>query len=166
MKRRWLYLGAALLLTTGLLWGFIYAQEMARAKSTPVQGTDVTLHGQVIDVSCWVGHGLKGKDHKKCAEVCSQAGIPLAILADNGSIYFPVSADMPGKAQNEKLVAFAEENVVVKGTTYDRNGFRAIIIDSVERAKLAAWRQGEIGEPTTMQIRPFHPVSLSPLINQ
>ena len=135
MKKRRSYLRVALVLTGVLVGGFTYAQEMAKAKSTPAQGSEVTLTGQVIDVSCWVAHGLKGLKHKECAEICANLGIPLAILADNGSIYLPVSADMPGTDQNEKLLPFAEETVIVKGTAYDRNGVRGIIIESIKQVR-------------------------------
>jgi len=43
------------------------------------QGTDVTVSGVVVDVSCKFGQGLTGDQHRMCAQVCSDRGIPLAI---------------------------------------------------------------------------------------
>jgi hypothetical protein len=42
------------------------------------QGTDVTVSGVVVDVSCKFGQGLTGDQHRMCAQVCADRGIPLA----------------------------------------------------------------------------------------
>lgn len=96
---------------------------------------EVTVTGTVVDVSCKFGQGLTGEDHRMCAQVCSDRGIPLAILTADGKLYIPVSASMPGDAQNDKLKEFAERKVTVKGKAFEAGGAQAIQIASVVAAR-------------------------------
>ncbi len=73
------------------------------------------MTGTVVDVSCKFGQGLSGADHRMCAQVCADKGIPLGILGSDGTLYLPTSAGMPGESQNDRLKAFAEQQVTVKG---------------------------------------------------
>ena len=100
----------------------------------PAPTRAVTLTGEVIDLSCRLGQGLGGADHKMCAEVCSDRGIPLAILGNDGNVYMPISTGMPGDAQNGRLKPFAEQRVRVTGRVVNQHGQRAIFIDSVAAA--------------------------------
>jgi len=102
------------------------AQKMAAPK-----GTVKSVSGTVIDVSCKFGQGLSGADHKMCSEVCSDRGIPLAILGDDGKLYLATSAAMPGDAQNSKLKPFAEQHVTVSGKVFTAAGASAIQIDRI-----------------------------------
>ena len=96
---------------------------------------EVTVTGTVVDVSCKFGQGLTGDQHRMCAEVCSDRGIPLAILTADGKLYIPVSAAMPGDAQNSRLKEFAEQKVTVKGKAFEAGGATAIQIASVVAAR-------------------------------
>lgn len=104
-----------------------HAQQMASAP----KGTQKTITGTVIDVSCKFGQGLSGKDHTMCAQVCADKGIPLAILGDDGKLYVPVSASMPGEGSNEQLKPHAEQKVTVTGTVFAAGGANAIQIASI-----------------------------------
>lgn len=95
------------------------------------KGKEVTITGTVIDVSCKFRHNLSGADHRMCAQVCADKGIPLAILGSDGTLYVPVSAGMPGDSQNETLKPHAEHRVTVKGTVFDAGGAKAIQIASI-----------------------------------
>ncbi len=105
-----------------------HAQQMASAP----KGTQKTITGTVIDVSCKFGQGLSGKDHTMCAQVCADKGIPLAILGDDGKLYVPVSASMPGEGSNQLLKPHAEQKVTVKGTVFAAGGANAIQIASIQ----------------------------------
>lgn len=106
------------------------AQE--KKKSTK---DEVTIVGEVIDSACYIKNGLKGADHKECAEDCAKAGIPLAILEDKtGNVYFTVaSKDMKGT--NEMLVKYAAERVKVTGKIYEKGGVKLLAINMVEKAQ-------------------------------
>lgn len=92
------------------------------------KGKEVTVSGTVIDLSCKFRHGLAGADHRMCAQICADKGIPLAILGDDGTLYLPVSSAMPGTGANEQLKPHAEHKVKVTGTVFDAGGAKAIQI--------------------------------------
>jgi len=108
------------------------AQEKMTMKAPPSR--DATVTGTVVDVSCKFGQGLSGPDHRMCAEVCADKGIPLAILADDGTLYLPTSAAMPGDGQNPRLKPFAEQRVTISGKVFDAGGAKAIQIASIRKA--------------------------------
>jgi hypothetical protein len=103
------------------------AQEMMKM----AEGEDVEFTAQVVDLSCKVVYGLTGEEHRMCAQVCADQGIPLVLLHD-GELYMPVSKSMPGTGSNEQLKPHAEQEVKVKGKVIERGGQKTIIIESVE----------------------------------
>ncbi len=105
------------------------AQEMMEMKMA--EGEDVEFTAQVVDLSCKVVYGLTGEEHRMCAQVCADQGIPLVLLHD-GEIYLPVDKAMPGTGANEQLKPHAEQEVKVKGKVIKRGGLNTIIIESVE----------------------------------
>ncbi len=123
MMHRVLGLAAVAVLATA---GPAFAQEHGGAPA----GRQVTLTGTVVDVSCLVGSGATGDSHRQCGQVCADAGLPLAILASDGSIYMPL-ASAPGQGTNAQLRAHAEHRVQVTGRVIERNGVRGIKIESV-----------------------------------
>ena len=110
--------------------GAAHGQSMG---ATP-KGSDVTVRGVVVDVSCKFGQGLSGSEHRMCAQVCADRGIPLAILAEDGTLYIPTSAAMPGDGQNERLKEFAEQRVTVTGKAFGAGGAQALQIATIKRS--------------------------------
>ena len=97
------------------------------------KGTQRTISGTVVDLSCRFGQGLSGDSHRQCAQVCADKGIPLAILGSDGQLYLPTSTAMPGEGQNARLREFAEQQVTVTGTVFPAAGANAIQIASIQR---------------------------------
>jgi len=95
------------------------------------EGKEMTISGTVIDLSCKFAFNLTGADHRMCAQVCADAGVPLAILGDDGTLYMPISNAMPGGDQNAQLRGHAEHKVKVTGTVFEAGGAKAIQITSV-----------------------------------
>ncbi len=93
-----------------------------------------TISGTVVDLSCKFGHGLSGADHRMCAQVCADKGIPLVILGSDGKLYLPITADMPGSSSNDLLKEFAEQEVTVTGKVFSAGGASAIRIDKIKKS--------------------------------
>ncbi len=106
------------------------AQAQMEAPSYEVQ----TITGTVVDLSCKFGHGLSGADHRMCAQVCADKGIPLVILGSDGKLYLPITADMPGSSSNDLLKEFAEQEVTVTGQVFSAGGASAIRIDEIKKS--------------------------------
>ena len=96
-------------------------------------GNDMTLTGQVIDVNCYTTMGASGAGHKQCAAACAKAGVALAILSSDGTIYMPVSSK-PADPQNSRLEPFAEEQVRVTGVHRMSHGMHTIEIKTIAAA--------------------------------
>ena len=106
----------------------LVAQQPKQAPAS----NEVTLTGQVIDVSCYTVMGASGPGHKQCALACSKSGEPLAILSD-GVIYVPVSSK-PSDPQNPRLEPFAEGKVKVTGAHRMKDGLHTIEIKTIAAA--------------------------------
>jgi hypothetical protein len=91
-----------------------------------------TVKGYVIDSACAFTKNLAKPVSKECAVSCAKSGSQLVILADNGVIYWPISDATPAGGQNQKLLPFAAEKVVVTGKVFTRGGSRAIVIEKIE----------------------------------
>ena len=106
----------------------------AAANAQMPEGRDVTVRGTVIDLDCKFRMGQSGEGHKMCAEVCADAGLPLAILGNDGKLYMVVGGGMPGKPvaeHNKGLKQYAEQEVVVRGKSFAAGGAFALMIESI-----------------------------------
>ncbi len=91
----------------------------------------VTVKGYVLDSACAFTKKLDKPISKECAISCAKAGSQLVILAEDGTIYWPIADSMPANGQNPKLLPFAGEKVTVTGKIYQRGGSMAIVIDKI-----------------------------------
>jgi hypothetical protein len=120
---------------TLLVLGFVLPNAAsAQMMGNAPEGKEATVQGTVVDLSCKFRHGLTGADHRMCAQVCADRGIPLAILGNDGRLYMPVSSGMPGEDQNARLKEFAEQQVTIRGTVFEAGGASAIEIASVSKS--------------------------------
>ena len=104
------------------------ATALLKAADTP----SVTVKGYVLDSACTFSKSLSKPVSKKCAISCAKAGSPLVILAEDGTIYWPIADTTPSRGQNQKLLPFAGEKVTATGKVYDRGGSKAIVIEKIE----------------------------------
>src|SRR3989449_3435119 len=86
----------------------------AQAGRAAAPGKAVTITGQVIDINCYTTMGASGGGHKMCAKACAKAGVALAILSNDGTIYMPVTSK-PADPQNSRLVDLTEAQGKVTG---------------------------------------------------
>jgi hypothetical protein len=92
----------------------------------------VTIKGYVLDSACAFTKDLAKPISKQCAISCANAGSPLVILADDGTIYWPIAGTTPSIGQNPRLLPFAGDKVTATGKVYQRGGSKAIVIERIE----------------------------------
>ena len=92
----------------------------------------VTVKGYVLDSACAFTKGLSKPISKECAVSCAKAGSPLVILAEDGTIYWPIADTTPARGQNSRLLPMAGEKVTVTGKVYERGGSKAMVIEKIE----------------------------------
>jgi len=92
----------------------------------------VTVKGYVLDSACAFTKGLSKPISKQCATSCANAGSQLVILADDGTIYWPIADTTPSTGQNPRLLPFAGDKVTASGKIYERGGSKAIVIEKIQ----------------------------------
>lgn len=97
----------------------------------------VTVKGYVLDSACAFTKGLSKPISSECATSCANAGSQLVILAEDGTIYWPIAGTTPSSGQNPRLLPFAGQKVTASGTLYKRGGSTAIVIDKIEAQSAA-----------------------------
>jgi hypothetical protein len=109
----------------------------------------VTVTGKVVDAACYMLHApaATAASHKDCGAACLARGVPLAIAADDGALYFPADGNQRLKSLLNTRVR-ASGNVVekhdpmeLKMPVGDKNqmvvrvegGYKQITIETLER---------------------------------
>jgi len=117
----------------GLTLGLVLA---VRIVARP-EGKPTTVKGYVLDSACAFTKNLSKPISADCAIACAKAGSPLVILAEGGTIYWPVSdtAALPAKGQNERLMKLAGQKVSAQGMVYVKGGSHAMVIEKIEAAQ-------------------------------
>jgi len=95
-------------------------------------GKSVTVKGYVLDSACAFTKGLEKPISPDCARACAKAGSPLVILAEDGTIYWPIADTTPSSGQNEKLLPFAGQKVTATGKVFQRGGSSALVVEKIE----------------------------------
>jgi hypothetical protein len=108
-----------------MMAAFLFAASLALGSDT---AQSVSVNGYVIDSACAFTKNLKKPVSPQCAVACAKAGSPLVILADDGTIYWPIADTTPSSGQNDKLLPFAGQPVTVSGKVYVRGRSSAIVI--------------------------------------
>jgi hypothetical protein len=100
--------------------------------TSAADSSTVTVKGYVLDSACAFTKGLSKPISKECATSCANAGSQLVILADDGTIYWPIADTTPSSGQNPKVLPFAGDRVTASGKIYKRGGSTAIVIEKIE----------------------------------
>ncbi len=121
-------------IVTNILTVFLVAVYSSAARP-PAKA--VTATGYVLDSACAFIKNLAKSVSRECALACAKAGSPLVILADDGTLYWPITSSMPATGQNQRLMKFAGQRVHVSGTAFERGGSQPLVIQKIELAPAA-----------------------------
>lgn len=92
-----------------------------------------TLTGEVVDLSCYMGHGAAGMDHAKCAQSCITKGMPVGFLTTDGIMYVILGTNH--EPANKSVVDFAGKKSMITGTVKEDKGLKTIELASIAEAK-------------------------------
>ena len=115
----------------------VFPQEMSapsKEKKEKSAAKEMTISGEVVDVSCYLAHGAKGmgEEHKACAETCAKAGSPLGILTKEGTLYVSVMPDDHSAGPAAKLMDHIAHQVEATGVVRKKGGVNGMMITKVE----------------------------------
>jgi type 1 fimbria pilin len=102
------------------------------AAAAASNGNPVTVKGYVLDSACAFTKNLDKPISADCARACARAGSPLVILADDGTVYWPIADTSPATGQNDKLIKFAGQKVTATGKLFQRGGSSALVVEKIE----------------------------------
>jgi len=124
MKRNLILLAFVVLIALAL----ILASRISAAEE---KAAEVTLTGSVVDMHCYVTHGIHDAAHTACSNACIARGLPAGFLADDGTLY--VLFDEKPFSVKDKVAGLADVPATLKGTPVTRGGIKGIQIKSIER---------------------------------
>jgi hypothetical protein len=106
--------------------------SVVAAAAAASNGNPVTVKGYVLDSACAFTKNLDKPISADCARACARAGSPLVILADDGTVYWPIADTTPATGQNDKLIKFAGQKVTATGKLFQRGGSSALVVEKIE----------------------------------
>ncbi|MDU8943772.1 hypothetical protein [Ovoidimarina sediminis] len=96
------------------------------------------IRGEFIDTWCYFSGVMGGPDavqgtaHHTCAIWCSAGGIPVGLLAEDGTVYMILSINGDDQsASGDTQLALAAHTVTADATVYRRDGLNYITIESI-----------------------------------
>jgi len=118
--------------------GFALAATLSSGPALAAQGERVRVTGEMIDTWCYFSGVMGGPDavvgtaHHTCALWCAAGGIPVGLLADDGTVYMVIkwegSADV---ADGETLLRVASHRLTAEGIAFERDGIHYLVVEKV-----------------------------------
>ncbi len=119
------------------LWTAFLGAAMAlvafgAAPAHAAQRIEVT--GEVIDSWCYLTEIMypEGTAHHQCALWCAAGGMPVGILADDGTVYIVLKLeDDATSVANPAVMEIQSHRVRIEGDLYPRDGINYLVINRV-----------------------------------
>src|SRR5437870_8029378 len=101
-----------------------------RDRDRLIQGREIVVKGEVLDLTCYVAYNWSGSKHESCARDCIKSGLPVGIKAEDGKVYL-----LTGKEAhvNDELADYAAKIVTIKGKETAREGFAQIQVEEIRK---------------------------------
>ncbi len=107
------------------------------ASAQGAEGKQIQVKGEVIDTWCYFSgvmggpEAVVGSAHHTCALWCAAGGIPVGILADDGTVYMVLKWEGNGDVAGENLLHVQSHEVEAEGILHERDGIKYLIVEKV-----------------------------------
>lgn len=98
----------------------------------------IQVSGEMIDTWCYFSgvmggyEAVQGSAHHTCALWCAAGGIPVGLLADDGTVYMVLElAGADPLAEPETLLTVASDRLTADGLHYQRDGVNYLVVEDV-----------------------------------
>ncbi|MEO0385996.1 MAG: hypothetical protein AAF281_00500 [Pseudomonadota bacterium] len=116
-------------------------------------GERVTISGEVIDTWCYFSgvmgppDSVTGSAHHTCAMWCAAGGIPVGVLAEDGTVYMVMKwQDETGASGGGTILSVQSDSVTASGDLYERDGINYLVVaDVVDNSGLVNQNHDEWG---------------------
>lgn len=117
----------------------VWSETTLEAAATPANkaaledGHMAQVSGEIIDVSCFVQLGKRGEAHVACGTKCIQAGEPIGIVDEQGTVYVLFAEQhhprRDGKADiRAAYLPSLGKTVTIDGILSERGGVKALYV--------------------------------------
>jgi len=131
-----LKLAAAIVILAGITAVWLNLSQRARhqeivVKRPPMQGQEIVVTGEVLDMTCYIAHNLSGPQHAECAKTCIRKGLPVGLKGADGKVYLLVGDKQP---VNAELADYAAKTVTIRGMETKRQGFALLQVKEIRKS--------------------------------
>jgi hypothetical protein len=102
------------------------------------EGTRIQVKGEIIDTWCYYSgvmgspESVTGSGHHTCALWCSAGGIPVGLLAEDGTVYMVLKIEEDDhSASGDTQLSLASHSIEADGMFYERDGLNYIVVSKV-----------------------------------
>ena len=114
---------------------------------------DQSLTGEVVCLSCYLGHGAMGDIHAKCAKQCFAKGLPVGLKV--GEKLYLLVGEKHGTV-NKMMSSRAGKQVTVTGHISEQDGMRMMTVETVEKQGAAGKGTSEGKKAAVLYTCPMH----------
>ena len=107
----------------------------AASAATPER---VQITGEIIDTWCYFSGVMGGPDavvgsaHHTCALWCAAGGIPVGVLADDGTVYMVLKLESDDHvAGGDTIMDLQSDRITADGLLYERDGLKYLVVEQV-----------------------------------
>ncbi len=112
--------------------------SLLAAPAVAAEGERVQVKGEIIDTWCYYSGVMGGPDavvgsaHHTCALWCSAGGIPVGLLAEDGTVYMVLKVgEDDASAAGDTALRMAAHTVEADGMLYERDGLKYLFVSEV-----------------------------------
>jgi len=102
------------------------------------EGQRVQITGEIIDTWCYFSGVMGGPDavtgsaHHTCAMWCAAGGIPVGVLAEDGTVYMVLKWEGSAEiADGTSMLSVQSHQVTADGMHYERDGINYLMVDDI-----------------------------------
>ncbi|MEO0360193.1 MAG: hypothetical protein AAF322_03750 [Pseudomonadota bacterium] len=117
---------------------FTAGVAMAFAATAAPAAETITVTGEAIDTWCYFSGVMGGPEavvgtaHHTCALWCAAGGIPVGLLAEDGTVYMVLKIeDDDATNGGDKLLEIASHQLTATGEHHVRDGVNYLIVDEI-----------------------------------
>jgi hypothetical protein len=101
------------------------------------EGEKITVKGEMIDTWCYFSgvmgspESVTGSAHHTCALWCAAGGIPVGLLAEDGTVYMVLKWEGNADVAGETLMKVQAHEIEAEGILHKRDGINYLIVEKV-----------------------------------
>ncbi len=111
---------------------------LATMPALAAEGTRIQVKGEIIDTWCYYSgvmgspEAVTGSAHHTCALWCSAGGIPVGLLAEDGTVYMVLKIESDDHSPSgDTQLSLASHTIEADGMFYERDGLNYLVVSKV-----------------------------------